>query len=271
MDPPPYVVKPIDEGSSVGVHIVQEGDNALPLDDLPPGRPVLVEPYIPGRELTVSVMGDRALGVTELRPHSGFYDYTAKYTDGKTTHLCPAPVSEDVARRAMDYAVAAHRALGCRGVTRADFRYDDTAGEPETLFFDDFESGSFTAGGWTTSGGASVSTRADYNGIYGARLSSTSSIAKALSTVGYSEIHVTFYRRTQGLDSGEYLYCEWSDDGGQSWNPLGSTQSTSWYQEDFTCPSGANDNPDFQFRYRLNASSTREYAYIDDVEILGTP
>jgi len=131
---PPYVVKPIDEGSSVGVHIVAEGDNAVAVDDLPPGRPVLVEPYIPGRELTVSVMGERALGVTELRPHQGFYDYTAKYTDGKTTHLCPAPISEDVACQAMDYALAAHRALGCRGVTRADFRYDDTGDVPGQLF-----------------------------------------------------------------------------------------------------------------------------------------
>lgn len=130
----PYVVKPIDEGSSVGVHIVREGDNQLPLDDLPPDRPVLVEPYIPGRELTVSVMGDRALGVTELRPHEGFYDFTAKYTDGKTTHLCPAPVSDGIARRAMEYALDAHRVLGCRGVTRADFRFDDTKGEPGALY-----------------------------------------------------------------------------------------------------------------------------------------
>jgi D-alanine-D-alanine ligase len=131
---PPYVVKPIDEGSSVGVHIVQEGDNALPLDVLPSGRPVLVEPYIPGRELTVSVMGDRALGVTELRPHTGFYDYTAKYTDGKTTHLCPAPVPDEIAQKAMDYAVRAHKALGCRGVSRADFRYDDTTKDPGDLY-----------------------------------------------------------------------------------------------------------------------------------------
>lgn len=131
---PPYVVKPVDEGSSVGVHIVQPGDNELPLDDLPADRPVLVEKFIPGRELTVSVMGDRALGVTELRPHSGFYDYTAKYTDGKTTHLCPAPVPEAVARLAMDYSIRAHKALGCRGVSRADFRYDDTKKDPGDLF-----------------------------------------------------------------------------------------------------------------------------------------
>ena len=82
---PPYVVKPNDEGSSVGVHVVQPGDNALPLDDLEAGRPVLVEKYIAGRELTVSVMGDRALAVTELRPHQGFYDYTAKYADDAGT------------------------------------------------------------------------------------------------------------------------------------------------------------------------------------------
>lgn len=131
---PPYVIKPVDEGSSVGVHIVQPGDNDLPLDDLPSDRPVLVEKYIAGRELTVSVMGDRALAVTELRPHQGFYDYTAKYTDGKTTHLCPAPVSDEVAQKAMDYAVTAHRALGCRGVSRADFRYDDTQKDPGDLY-----------------------------------------------------------------------------------------------------------------------------------------
>lgn len=131
---PPYVVKPNDEGSSVGVHLVQPGDNELPLDDLPAGRPVLVEKYIAGRELTVSVMGDRALAVTELRPHQGFYDYTAKYTDGKTTHMCPAPISDEVARLAMDYAVTAHKALGCRGVSRADFRYDDTERDPGDLY-----------------------------------------------------------------------------------------------------------------------------------------
>ena len=131
---PPYVIKPVDEGSSVGVHIVQSGDNNLPLDDLEAGRPVLVEKYIVGREFTVSVMGDRALAVTELRPHEGFYDYAAKYTDGKTTHLCPAPVSDDVAQLAMEYAVTAHKALGCRGVSRADFRYDDTENDPGDLF-----------------------------------------------------------------------------------------------------------------------------------------
>ncbi len=132
----PYVVKPVNEGSSVGVHVVLEGDNYPGIDPerWPFGNEVLVEPYIPGRELTVAVMGDRALGVTELRPHEGFYDYEAKYSDGKTTHLCPAPVSGEVMQKAMDYAVTAHRTLGCRGVSRADFRYDDTEGEPGRLY-----------------------------------------------------------------------------------------------------------------------------------------
>ena len=79
-------------------------------------------------------MGDRALGVTELRPTNGFYDYEAKYTDGRTEHLCPAPVSEKIAELAMEYAVAAHRTLGCRGVTRTDFRYDDTQSEPGGIY-----------------------------------------------------------------------------------------------------------------------------------------
>ncbi len=130
----PYVIKPADEGSSVGVYIVQAGDNAPPLDDLPADRPLLVEPYIPGRELTVAVMGERALGVTELKPLQGFYDYAAKYTEGRTTHLCPAPVPAEIAVQSMEYAVTAHRVLGCRGVSRADFRYDDTGGEPGKLF-----------------------------------------------------------------------------------------------------------------------------------------
>jgi D-alanine-D-alanine ligase len=131
---PPYVIKPVNEGSSVGVHIVREGDNRPPLDDWPYGETVLVESYIPGRELTVAVMGDRALGVTELQPHEGFYDYAAKYEEGRTTHLCPAPVPDEIAELAMDYALKAHEALGCRGVSRADFRYDDTGGEPGDLY-----------------------------------------------------------------------------------------------------------------------------------------
>ncbi len=131
---PPYVIKPNNEGSSVGVHIILPGDNYLPVDDWQYGANALVEPYIPGRELTVAVMGDRALGVTELRPKDGFYDYEAKYTDGKTVHLCPAPIPDSIAQLCMENAVTAHRALGCRGVTRADFRYDDTMRNPGDLY-----------------------------------------------------------------------------------------------------------------------------------------
>ncbi len=126
----PYVVKPIDEGSSVGVIIVRPGDNEAPIhaDDWPFGEEVLVEPFIEGRELTVSVMDDRALAVTELRPTAGFYDYEAKYTAGRTEHIVPARVPDAIYAQAMEQAVAAHRALGCRGVSRADFRYDDRPG-----------------------------------------------------------------------------------------------------------------------------------------------
>ena len=133
---PPYVVKPANEGSSVGVRIVRRGDNGPGIDaeDWPYGDRVLVERYIPGREITVAVMGDRPLGVTELRPKAGFYDYEAKYTEGRTEHLCPAPLPEEIAAKAMDEALAAHRALGCRGVSRADFRYDDTESDPGRLY-----------------------------------------------------------------------------------------------------------------------------------------
>ncbi len=126
--PRPYVAKPAAEGSSVGVRIVRNGDNLPPLgsEHWPFGSEVLVERYIPGRELTVAVMGERALGVTELRPHAGFYDYEAKYTAGKTDHLIPAPVPDAVAEAAKSMALAAHAVLGCRGVTRSDFRYDDS-------------------------------------------------------------------------------------------------------------------------------------------------
>lgn len=132
----PYVVKPNNEGSSVGVHIVREGDNALPFTgiDWPFGDQVLVEPYIPGRELTVGVMGDRPLAVTELRPHQGFYDYAAKYTAGRALHLIPAPVHRAIYQEALEMALAAHRILGCRGVSRSDFRHDDTQGEPGRLY-----------------------------------------------------------------------------------------------------------------------------------------
>jgi D-alanine-D-alanine ligase len=132
----PFVMKPANEGSSVGVKIVLEKSDleALAREPWPFDEEVLVETYIPGRELTVAVMGfngeAKALGVLEIRPNNGFYDYTAKYTDGKAIHLCPAPIDSAAYAEAMRVALEAHRALGCRGVSRADIRYDDTRGEP---------------------------------------------------------------------------------------------------------------------------------------------
>ena len=134
--PLPYVVKPANEGSSVGVEIIRCGDNrrAEVARAWRFGRSALVEEYIPGRELTVGVMGDEALAVTEILADAGaFYDYESKYADGGSRHIIPAPVHPAVYSRALEVAVAAHRALGCRGATRCDFRYDDTAGEPGRL------------------------------------------------------------------------------------------------------------------------------------------
>ena len=135
--PRPYVVKPVAEGSSVGVRIVQEGDNEPPLGAEEPwqfSQQIMVERFIPGRELTVSVMGERALAVTELKPKQGFYDYEAKYTEGKTVHEIPAKLPEPIYEEALASALKAHRALGCRGVSRADFRYDDTPGGDGQLY-----------------------------------------------------------------------------------------------------------------------------------------
>ena len=128
--PRPYVVKPIAEGSSVGVRIVQAGDTDAPFDaeGWTFGDHALVERFIPGRELTVTVMGERALAVTEIRTTQGFYDYRNKYTAGQSEHVLPAPVPDEVYQRCLDLSVQAHAALGCRGVSRADFRYDDTPG-----------------------------------------------------------------------------------------------------------------------------------------------
>jgi D-alanine-D-alanine ligase len=124
----PYVIKPPNEGSSVGVRIVREGDNRPVVDDADWefGEEVLIEPFIPGRELTVAVMGDRALAVTEIQAKCGFYDYDAKYTDGRAEHVIPAEIGPEATQAALGAALAAHRALGCRGVSRSDFRYDDT-------------------------------------------------------------------------------------------------------------------------------------------------
>jgi len=133
--PLPYVIKPVNEGSSVGVSIIRHGDNRR-AEVAANWRfgPVLVEEFVPGRELTVGVMGDRALAVTEIIAEAGaFYDYDSKYADGGSRHVVPAAVHPDTYAQALEFAVAAHRALGCAGATRADFRYDDTAGEPGRL------------------------------------------------------------------------------------------------------------------------------------------
>jgi D-alanine-D-alanine ligase len=133
--PRPYVIKPQKEGSSVGVHILMNGDNrrAEIARGWTFGPTALTEEYIAGRELTVAVMGDRALAVTEIQSAHGFYDYEAKYAAGGSAHVIPAVVHPEIARQAMDVALAAHQALGCTGASRSDFRYDDTAGEPGRL------------------------------------------------------------------------------------------------------------------------------------------
>lgn len=132
--PRPYVLKPVNEGSSVGVAIVTDSSNygnPIRRDAEGPWQQfpqLLAEPFIRGRELTVAVLGDRALCVTELQPKSGFYDFDAKYTDGMTAHVCPAQIPDDVAEAMMGWALQAHRVLGCKGASRSDFRWDDHLG-----------------------------------------------------------------------------------------------------------------------------------------------
>jgi D-alanine-D-alanine ligase len=132
--PRPYVLKPVNEGSSVGVAIVTADSNyGDPIGRFVDGpwqhyAQLLAEPFIRGRELTVAVLGDRALCVTELMPVKGFYDYDAKYTEGLTRHVCPAQVPTDVAQAMLDMALKAHRVLGCKGASRSDFRWDDEQG-----------------------------------------------------------------------------------------------------------------------------------------------
>ncbi len=124
--PAPYVVKPNNEGSSVGVYIVREGTNAPRLAASMPAT-VMVESYVSGRELTTTVMGDRALGVTDIIT-DGWYDYDAKYKPGGSRHECPARLPAEIDAACLDYALRAHQALGCRGVSRTDFRWDDSKG-----------------------------------------------------------------------------------------------------------------------------------------------
>ena len=124
---PPYVVKPYNEGSSVGVYIVQEAANRPPKLDENMPETVMVEAYAAGRELTTTVMGDQALTVTEIITE-GWYDYDAKYTEGGSRHVCPADIPQDIFDLCMEYAVTAHQALGCRGVSRTDYRWDEARG-----------------------------------------------------------------------------------------------------------------------------------------------
>jgi D-alanine-D-alanine ligase len=133
--PRPYVLKPVNEGSSVGVAIVTDNGNyGNPIGRDVPGPwdkfdQLLAEPFIKGRELTVAVLGNEPLAVTELKIDSGFYDYEHKYTDGRTVHECPADVPAEIAEAMMDMAVRAHALLGCKGASRSDFRWDDEQGE----------------------------------------------------------------------------------------------------------------------------------------------
>ncbi|WP_230481443.1 D-alanine--D-alanine ligase [Sphingomonas sp. Leaf21] len=132
--PRPYVLKPVNEGSSVGVAIVTDTSNhgnPIARDAAGPWaefEELLAEPYIRGRELTTAVLGNRALGVTELKPKNGWYDFDAKYTDGLTEHVCPAQIPDDIAEACKSLALEAHRILGCRGASRSDFRWDDERG-----------------------------------------------------------------------------------------------------------------------------------------------
>jgi D-alanine-D-alanine ligase len=133
--PRPYVLKPVNEGSSVGVAIVTDESNyGHPISQKAEGPwrhfdRLLAEPFVPGRELTVAVLGGEPMCVTELQPKAGFYDFDAKYTDGMTTHVCPAEVPTAIASAMMTMAAAAHRWLGCKGASRSDFRWDDSQGE----------------------------------------------------------------------------------------------------------------------------------------------
>ncbi|MBB3356750.1 MULTISPECIES: D-alanine--D-alanine ligase [unclassified Novosphingobium] len=132
--PRPYVLKPVNEGSSVGVAIVTaEGNYGNPISPDARGPwqefdELLAEPFIRGRELTTAVLGDQALMVTELKPKTGFYDFDAKYTDGLTEHVCPAEIPDDIAQACKDIALRAHKLLGCKGTSRSDFRWDDERG-----------------------------------------------------------------------------------------------------------------------------------------------
>ena len=133
----PYVIKPLDQGSSIGVFIVREGDNRPPSELSDPkwdlGDEVMVEAFVTGREFTCAVIDDKALEVIEIRPRTAFYDYEAKYADGGSEHLLPAPIDDALKGRIQELSLLAHRGLGCRGVSRSDFIFDEARGEPVFL------------------------------------------------------------------------------------------------------------------------------------------
>ncbi len=133
--PRPFIVKPVDEGSTIGIRVVTEGSNRSWGEDWNFGETALIEEYIRGRELTVGIMGERALAVTEIRFEGAAFDYTAKYTAGHAEHVLPAPVPQPVYDAAMDAALTAHRTLGCDGISRSDFRYDDRRPGTDGLYF----------------------------------------------------------------------------------------------------------------------------------------
>jgi D-alanine-D-alanine ligase len=133
--PTPYVLKPVDEGSSIGIVIVKKGREHPPQEiaraDWPCGDILLAESFIAGRELTCAIMDGKSLGVTEIRATTGeFYDYEAKYAEGGSIHVCPAEISPNIYRQIEEWSLTAHQAIGCRGISRSDFRYDD---ESDTL------------------------------------------------------------------------------------------------------------------------------------------
>jgi D-alanine-D-alanine ligase len=164
---PPYVVKPVNEGSSVGIFIVKKGANRPPVqllaEDWSISSEMMVEEFVPGRELTVAVMGERPLGVTEITTELEFYDYEAKYAPGGSRHVLPADLPKAVSDEAMDLAVRAHRALGCRGVSRTDFRFDDGGAKPRLILLE-----TNTQPGMTPT--SLVPEQAAYNGISYAKL-----------------------------------------------------------------------------------------------------
>ncbi len=138
-----------------------------------------------------------------------------------------------------------------------------------TLWSDGFESGDFTTGGWSTLNNNALVGTNPYTGTYGAETKRASWYEKAFSTVGYSDIHVRYVRKTIALDAGEFLYAEWYD--GAAWSQIEATQDTAWVQQDWTLPAGANGNANFKIRFRSNPNGANERTYVDDVEITGIP